>query len=350
MTEDRVIPNSFQTPNLYVDRAMQHLTDAELRCLIFATRHIFGWQDTIASRQNTISLSMFENGYEWKRKDGTVFMCGGCGLNRTAISKAVNSLCTFGLLEKVGEATQDGQTYHIGEAPKWSDLEKRSAEKREKNCKRVSKATAIIVSKRGGTSDVPVSSDGNSTGTSDVHKQTHIQTQEKDSAQKDSAETRPNIVQFPNANERPRNPVFDAVSEYVFGITSAEELTRMNEEEQAGSRIGMIVSWLNQKSDRFKLGNSKKKVVLGFISSPVKPEHVKMFVDAYKREHNGASAPRDIEKFVEHWRAWASKAKAASAPRPALAPSAPVVELTPEEIEQRRREVEEARKSFARGA
>lgn len=128
---------------------------------------------------------------------------------------------------------------------------------------------------------------------------------DKDSAPKsgadaDSPETQLRMVKAP----KPRNPMFDAVAEHVFGITSAEQLKQMDADEQAGTRIGMIVSWLGGKKDRFTLGNSKKQVSLGFISSPAKPEHVALFMQHVRSK--GMTEIRDVQKFVEHWRAWAS--------------------------------------------
>lgn len=104
-----------------------------------------------------------------------------------------------------------------------------------------------------------------------------------------------------------RNPLFDAVAEFVFGISDAEQLKVMDAEDQAGARIGMIAAWLGCKSDRFRRGGNRKPTIVGFIAREAQPDHVRLFVSDYRRDFPNADPPRDIEKFVEHWRAWASK-------------------------------------------
>lgn len=54
----KIIPNAFQTPNLYVDRLMPLLTDTEFRILIYMTRRIIGFQ----KQEDKISLSQFTDG------------------------------------------------------------------------------------------------------------------------------------------------------------------------------------------------------------------------------------------------------------------------------------------------
>ena len=54
----KIVPNSFQTPNLYVDRLMPLLTDIELRVLVYMTRRILGFN----RREDQISLSQFTDG------------------------------------------------------------------------------------------------------------------------------------------------------------------------------------------------------------------------------------------------------------------------------------------------
>ncbi len=61
-SENRLKPNTFQTPNLLVDKLMPLLDDRELRVLIFATRHIYGWPETNAAGRECLSVSAFEKG------------------------------------------------------------------------------------------------------------------------------------------------------------------------------------------------------------------------------------------------------------------------------------------------
>jgi len=71
-----LLPNTFQCFNLYIDRALEHLTDSELRILLYTTRHILGWQDKIKKKQGHIRLTMFERSYT--TETGNHY--GGCGL------------------------------------------------------------------------------------------------------------------------------------------------------------------------------------------------------------------------------------------------------------------------------
>ena len=182
----KIIPNSFQSPNAYVDTAMELLTGEEYKCLSFAARHILGWQDKINSREGVISLSMFEHGYE----DASGTHYGGTGITRAAIQTALEQLVTYKLLLKLGDPTPDGQRWQLGDAPDFEGLKQRRDQQVEAARLRTAKATAARLAKRAaGTSDVPVRAtnqeqyvgrtDG---GSSDVlnqsHSQNHLQSQE----------------------------------------------------------------------------------------------------------------------------------------------------------------------------
>ena len=164
-----LIPNSFQTPNAYVDEAMHLLTDPELRCLIFATRHILGWQDKINKRRGAISLSMFENGYNGY---------AGTGLGRPTIIKAVDGLVQYGFLTRIEEPTPDGQVYELNLQVDWQTLAQRQLDKRAKDKDRTAKAVAARQAKRaGGMSDIPEPgmSDIPPASMSDIPNQSHLQ-------------------------------------------------------------------------------------------------------------------------------------------------------------------------------
>ncbi len=74
--KNEFIPNSFQTPNVLVDRVMPLLKPEEYMALSFAVRHILGWEDKIARRRARISLSMFQQ----------------CGLPRSTLRKVLDDL------------------------------------------------------------------------------------------------------------------------------------------------------------------------------------------------------------------------------------------------------------------
>lgn len=344
------VPNTFQCFNAYVDKAMELLTDAELRCLLFATRHIMGWQDKINERQGVISLSMFEHGFV--SKEGVRF--AGCGLRRPAIQKAVTSLAEYGFLKKAGEVTPDGQQWQLAETGiEWKKLEARHYEKTAKGIKQVEKAVAASAEKRrseqGGTLDVPVRETyqqeyvrRTDTGTLDVQNQTHIQNQYQthtapngagvDLSEKitylepDTPPNPPTPISAPPPSPRKRNPMFDAVAEHIFKI-DGDQLP----DEMPDGLIGAVSAWLEGKSDGMRQG--RKKLVVGKISRPAEPQHVRMFAEDWQRDHPGASMPLSFEKIVNHWRAWASKKNGARVTVPAHQPIVipDDIELTPEE-------------------
>ena len=150
------IPNTFQTPNIYVDRAMQYLGCDELRCLLFATRHILGWKDRVDERTAKISLTMFEKGF----KTGKGEIYAGCGLSRPAIKTALDGLVEFGFFIRIGDAGNDGQEWKLGTEIDWPNLECRYAKSVEKKREKVAKAAKASGEKRrkSSTTDVPASS------------------------------------------------------------------------------------------------------------------------------------------------------------------------------------------------
>lgn len=154
----KILPNTFMCFNVYVDRAMQHLTDSELRVLLFATRHILGWQDKIADRRGHISMTMFTNGFTSTNDEGVTSVYAGCGLGESAVRSACNSLCAFTLLVKVGYPSDKGQQWQLGETPDWESLEQRTADRETKRKQQVEKATQVAVSKREGVTldDTPL--------------------------------------------------------------------------------------------------------------------------------------------------------------------------------------------------
>jgi len=97
---DTFIPNSFQTPNDYVDRYMAFLTPEEFKVLVYAVRRIFGFQ----KRQDRISLNQFADGItlaDGRRLDY------GTGLNPKTVKRAIDGLLKAGLLVKLEEAKPD---------------------------------------------------------------------------------------------------------------------------------------------------------------------------------------------------------------------------------------------------
>lgn len=142
------LPNTFQVFNFYIDRAMELLTDSEFRVLMYATRHILGWQDRIEDRQGHLSLTMFENGFT--TKDGAHY--AGCGLGRGTIINTIEQLVTFGFLKREGEPTAKGQKYTLlANSIGWGKLEDRRKERDEKNKKKTRTARSKKDEKKSGS-------------------------------------------------------------------------------------------------------------------------------------------------------------------------------------------------------
>lgn len=142
-----IVPNTFQTPNAFIDQAMPYLTNSELRVLLFATRHIMGWQDKIKKRKGAISLTMFEHGYI--TESGKRY--AGCGLGKQAIIAALEGLVKFGFLERAGKATEDGQEWELHDDNiKWGELIARTDATESNRKQRTTKARKTLADKRAG--------------------------------------------------------------------------------------------------------------------------------------------------------------------------------------------------------
>ena len=139
--KNKIIPNSFQFPNFYVDNLWTYLTPEECKVLTFAIREILGWQDRIASRKAFISLSVFTEGKEDKKGERYNY---GCGLSRQAVIRALNSLNEFCILKKAG-FDQRGQLYHLEtDWINWEALDERKAKWRQEGLERTAKARSLI--------------------------------------------------------------------------------------------------------------------------------------------------------------------------------------------------------------
>jgi hypothetical protein len=86
-----LIPNSFQTPNIYVDDFMAFVTEAEYKVLSYAARRIFGF----GKPSDRISLSQFVDGIETK---SGMRLDYGTGLSKNTVRTCLDSLKEFGLI------------------------------------------------------------------------------------------------------------------------------------------------------------------------------------------------------------------------------------------------------------
>ena len=90
-----MLPNSFSTPNLYIDKLLPLLKPEEYVVLSYAARRIFGFQ----KRTDCISLSQFVGGITSTRTGEK--LDGGTGLSLSTVRRAVTTLKKFGILLEV---------------------------------------------------------------------------------------------------------------------------------------------------------------------------------------------------------------------------------------------------------
>lgn len=193
------LPNSFQHPNILIDKLAYFLTPEEEKVLNKAVREILGWQDKVENRRARIAISIFVEG-KFKKdlpKTEENRLAYGCGLSENTVRQVLKSLHTFGILTRVGEANRDGQEYELqldGGAIDWLNLQKRKDEKQNKNKYRTETARELNPLNNGVLSDStpgqngvqcdsipPVLSDSRGGVLSgegkETHSQTHSQTQ-----------------------------------------------------------------------------------------------------------------------------------------------------------------------------
>jgi hypothetical protein len=147
---NKILPNSFQHPNFFVDELMYLLTPEENIVLTFAIRRILGFQDNISSRKDNISLSQFVDGI-MSTKDGS-WLSHGCGLGTSAVRRALANLETYKILIPTTEKPNPkaGQEYWLQEsqdAINWKALADRDAENQDKERKRTEKARYVVAQK-----------------------------------------------------------------------------------------------------------------------------------------------------------------------------------------------------------
>lgn len=137
-----IIPNTFQHPNIFVDRLMYYLSPIENVVLTFAVRRILGFQDNIMSRKDNISISQFTDGIT--AEDGRALSMG-CGIGVDATINALDALAQFKILLPATPKPDPhkGQEYWLQDNEKaidWEGLEARKSEKIDKYRKQTQKA------------------------------------------------------------------------------------------------------------------------------------------------------------------------------------------------------------------
>lgn len=119
-------------------------------------------------------------------------------------------------------------------------------------------------------------------------------------------------------------PVYEAVELHVAGIKSDP-----NVPYAWRAPIGFIAKWLKGEIAKWN------EIELGKISHPAEARHVEMFAKWYRNKYQNAALPTDVEKFIRHWRAWASSLKSEASPAAREFPHQ-LGQATDEEYEQTR--------------
>ncbi len=117
-----LLPNSFQTPNAYIDDLLALLSPEEFKVLIYAARRIFGFN----RHADHISLAQFCEGT--RGADGR-HLDYGTGMNIKTVRAALATLCGFGVLLRQGEGGgAEAAMYELqldADAINWAGLEAR---------------------------------------------------------------------------------------------------------------------------------------------------------------------------------------------------------------------------------
>lgn len=105
------VPNSFQTPNAYVDVLEYFLTSDEFKILMNIVRRIFGYENKRELHHDNISISQIEHGQRSKETGNKI--SNGVGLTHPTIIKCINNMCRFRIIKKVGRASRLGQLIEL---------------------------------------------------------------------------------------------------------------------------------------------------------------------------------------------------------------------------------------------
>lgn len=142
MTENKIIPNSFQTPNFYVDECMPYLTGNEIKCVLYIARKTFGWQ----KRSDRIAKSQIME---------------STGLGAETVDKVMATLVEFGIVLRLAEnnaAKNNGVEWALqmdSEAIRFDLMRKRLLDQEERNRTKTRKARQQRASKGGGNVQQP---------------------------------------------------------------------------------------------------------------------------------------------------------------------------------------------------
>ena len=312
------IPNSFQTPNIVIDKFMPLLTGSQYIVLSYAMRHIIGWQDKIADRRGKISLSMFEHGY------GDY---PGCGLRRPAIVKALKGLQEIGLIKAIGKPTSKGQEWELIFDPDKINNEVlmnhkdardvfNKARIRSANEARFAEQLVRPTNRETGSSHEPPTGSSHEPPTGSSHEpptgSSHELNQTQDSNTVSKTKTR-SAKSGTKARVDWHEDLYYQVMFLILGIDTRTEQQKekgsgQKEKRYTQSQASKITNWLKGSENVRTGGKGSPKVPP--IDRPATTIELRQFNIDYRSGHikglsrGGLTPPSNIEKFIRWFRVW----------------------------------------------
>lgn len=331
------IPNSFQHPNIYVDKYMSFLTNNELRVLIYMMRRIFGFH----KRQDNISLSQITEGIVTMQGERLDY---GAGLSRPAAVKAISGLTQYGLVVEVEDndpATNNGKCYALEldeSRVNFEGLFYRKGVFREVETERTQKGRDALEAKRPVN---PIDQQEKKSGKShlpglvnDIDRAqliplTHnrpVETQKETTSHVEKSNN-----DFPRAAtiETPQQSLFDNLSETTTdGYTVVESKQPVLSKERAPKKPDALFDaiaevWQSAPGMTGKIKQQltgkipeKKPDYVTNFDVPTTPEEVRAFGEWYTKTCKGCPMPLSRDKIQNHFyafrRAHSAKARKAT--------------------------------------
>lgn len=206
MSESTFEPNTFMTPNEYVDRYLPYLTGEEVKVLLYATRRILGFQ----KRQDRISMSLFTTGM--RSKEGEVLDMG-TGLSNATVKKCLDNLVAFGLLVHVQDNDKkknEGVLWSL----QWKKANVNEKALQERAAKKDEKQKGKMVKARSMRHTHPNGIEGGSGNGIEQPPANGIETQNTEKPSRKKVKEGAEKPRQPKASDFPSNVLFREVTNY----------------------------------------------------------------------------------------------------------------------------------------
>lgn len=281
-----IIPNSFQHPNIFIDRLMYYLTPPENVVLTFAVRRILGFQTNIMSRKDNISLSQFTNGIT--AEDGAV-LCMGCGLSENGVRDALDSLCKYKILLPTTEKPNPkmGQEYWLQDNENqidWDGLEERLKARQSVNYQRTRRATTASLRVRKGQGSVGRDSDKGSVGR-DPKDTSDVSLGVTSDADTKPTETHRNPPLKDNSAAAPHKPdILDGMLDLQFKPRQVQEAIK--------AHFHLTPNWRTKSNGEF---------MQWAVAERITPEQVERAASTFRSDKRFNWQAPSLKAIQEHW-------------------------------------------------